>query len=182
MSLRLIDGAGVTSATSVIDIGGGSSRLVDALLARGYRDLTVLDISDAALQVAKDRLGPKAARVQWIGRDIVALAPTRRYGLWHDRAVLHFLTSEADQTHYVDTLRAATGPSSVAVFGCFAPDGPRQCSGLPVVRRSAADLANLLGRDWTLVADAHEQHPTPDGHSQPFTWATFIRNDTTTTS
>ena len=102
------------------------------------------------------------------------------YSLWHDRAVLHCVTSEADQSRYVDTLSLATGPRSVAVFGCSATDGPSRCPGLPVIRRSAGDLANMLGRDWTLVAEAHEQHPTPDGRSQSFTWAAFTRNDAIT--
>jgi trans-aconitate methyltransferase len=175
MSLRMLDAAGVTASAAVIDVGGGTSRLADALLARGCRDVTVLDISRAALQLARDRLGPEAARVHWVTADIGTWTPGRRYDAWHDRAVLHFLTSEASQSRYLAALRAATRPGSAAVIGCFSPDGPAQCSGLPVARRSAAGLAALLGPEWTLTAEDRELHPVPGGGTQPFTWAAFTR-------
>jgi trans-aconitate methyltransferase len=177
MSLRMLDVAGVTTSTNLVDVGGGTSRLVDELLARGHLDLTVLDISGTALRVARDRLGAAAGRVRWIISDIGAWLPSRRYGAWHDRAVLQFLTTEGDQARYLDTLHAATEPGSVAVIGCFAPDGPTHCSGLPVVRRSAADLSGLLGPEWGMVAEDREQHPTPSGATQWFTWAAFTRSD-----
>lgn len=178
MSLRMLRAAGLAPAASVLDVGGGASRLVDALLEDGVRQPTVLDISEAALQAAKQRIGTQAHRVRWVRADIRSWSPPTRFGAWHDRAVLHFLLDPADQARYLRTLAAATAPGSIAVFGCFAPDGPTHCSGLPVARRSAADLAGLLGSDWTLVADDVEQHPTPAGGVQPFTWAAFVQRPT----
>ena len=175
MSLRMIDAAGVSADASVVDIGGGTSRLVDSLLARGHRDLTVLDISESALHVAQERLGRDAARVTWIHADIRDWSPGRSYDVWHDRAVMHFLASAADQRRYRRALDAASRPGSVAVFGCFASDGPTHCSGLPVVRRDPPDLVEFLGAQWSLVAQDRELHTTPGGAAQPFTWAAFAR-------
>ncbi|MFN8070360.1 MAG: class I SAM-dependent methyltransferase [Mycobacterium sp.] len=175
MSLRMIDGAGVSTQASVVDIGGGTSRLVDALLARGHDDLTVVDVSDAALRITQDRLGGDAAEVHWVNADIRTWSPGRVFDLWHDRAVVHFLNESADQDAYRNALNAASRPGSVAVFGCFAADGPTHCSGLPVVRRDVADLVEFLGPQWTLVARDREMHPTPGGATQPFTWAAFVR-------
>lgn len=175
MSLRMIDAAGVDTTAGVVDIGGGTSRLVDHLLARGHDDLTVVDVSAAALGIAQDRLGDDAAKVQWVHADIREFSPVRVFDVWHDRAVLHFLTEDVDQRRYRDILDAATGPGAVAVFGCFAPDGPTHCSGLPVMRRDADDLAEFLGAEWALTARERELHTTPGGAVQPFTWATFVR-------
>lgn len=175
MSLRMIDAAGVRATASVADIGGGTSRLVDHLLARGHDDVTVVDVSAAALRIAADRLGDDAAKVQWVHADIREFSPGRVFDVWHDRAVLHFLTEEVDQRRYRDILDAATGSGAAAVFGCFAPDGPTHCSGLPVMRRDAYDLADFLGAQWSMVARDRELHTTPGGAVQPFTWATFVR-------
>jgi hypothetical protein len=175
MSLRMLDAAGVASRSAVIDVGGGASRLADALLARGQEDVTVLDISGAALLVARERLGPDADRVRWITGNVVNWSPDRRYDAWHDRAVLHFLTDADSLVRYLAVLEAATRLGAAAVFGCFAPDGPASCSGLPVARRSAADLAALLGPAWAIVSADRESHPTPEGGVQPFTWAAFTR-------
>jgi hypothetical protein len=175
-SLRMLDAAGVTPRDSVVDVGGGASPLVDALLDRGHRDLTVLDISDIALRVARRRLGEAERGVEWIVTDLLSWSPPRTYGVWHDRAVFHFVTAEADQRRYLAALQAATQTGSAAIFGCFAPDGPDSCSGLPVARHSADDLAAILGNDWTLVATEREHHHTPAGATQPFTWAAFRRH------
>jgi len=175
MSLRMIDAACVSTDASVVDIGGGTSRLVDALLARGHDDLTVMDVSDAALRIAQDRLGRTAEKVHWVNADIRTWLPGRVFDLWHDRAVVQFLSDPADQDAYLNPLNAASRPGSVAVFGCFAADGPTHCSGLPVVRRDVADLVDFLGPEWTLVAQDREMHPTPGGATQPFTWAAFVR-------
>ena len=174
-SLRMFDACGVTSADSVIDVGGGASTLVDALLARGFAELTVLDVSAAGLRAAQARLGSKADRVCWIEADLLRWYPERRYQVWHDRAVLHFLTAEPDRQRYLNTLGAATVPGALAVFATFAADGPQQCSGLPVARYSAEDLAQLLGEEWATVADDREDHVTPAGVVQPFVWAGFRR-------
>ncbi len=173
-SLRMLDASGINADHSVIDIGGGASVLADALLERGHTDLTVLDVSAAALRISQRRLGP-TEHVQWIVADLLTWTPPRTYAAWHDRAVFHFITAEQDQRRYLTTLTAATSAGSVAVFGCFAPDGPDSCSGLPVVQYGAGDLAATLGDDWTLVATDREEHHTPSGAIQPFTWATFRR-------
>lgn len=176
MSLRMLDAAGVSTNATMVDVGGGTSRLVDTLLARGHRDLTVVDVSDAALGIARDRLGTDAAEVYWVRADVCEWSPGRAFDVWHDRAVMHFLTSAADLQRYLRTLSVATAPGTVAVFGCFAPDGPTHCSGLPVVRRDADELADVLGSEWSLVAAERELHPTPGGAVQPFTWAAFVRS------
>jgi trans-aconitate methyltransferase len=174
-SLRMLDAAGVTPRDSVIDIGGGASVLADALLERGHEDLTVLDVSGAAVGIAQRRLGPAGQAVKWIIADLLSWIPQRAYAAWHDRALFHFITADPDKHRYLATLSAATKPGSVAVFGCFAPDGPQSCSGLPVARHSADDLARTLGDDWTLVATEREEHHTPAGAIQPFTWVAFRR-------
>jgi len=176
MSLRMIDAAGAGIDASVVDIGGGTSRLVDSLLTRGHTDLTVVDVSAEALSIAQARLGPQAGWVHWVHADIRGWTPGRVFDVWHDRAVLHFLTAADDQDRYRGNLIGATHPGSTAVFGCFAPDGPTHCSGLPVVRRDPAALAEFLGADWSMVTEDRESHTTPGGGVQPFTWAVFVRS------
>jgi trans-aconitate methyltransferase len=174
-SLRMIDAAGAAADAAVVDVGGGTARLVDGLLARGHQDLTVVDISGTALEIAQQRLGRDAQRVTWILADIREWSPTRMFDVWHDRAVLHFLTSEADQEHYLSILKSATEPGAIAVIGCFASDGPTHCSGLPVVRRDPPDLQDYLGAEWSLAVQDRESHATPSGGAQPFTWTAFVR-------
>jgi trans-aconitate methyltransferase len=171
VSLTMFDLAGITPGASVIDVGGGASPLAGALLERGFRDVTVLDVSAAGMAYARERLGARAEQVRWLAADVRAWRPQRRYRVWHDRAVFHFLISAQDRQRYVRTLDSATEPGSVAVFGLFAPDGPQQCSGLPVARYSTADLADQLSDQWTLVSQDREEHRTPAGAIQPFTWA-----------
>ena len=173
MSLTMLDAAGVTASDSLIDVGGGASCLAGALLARGFRDITVLDISMTGMRYAQDRLGEQAQQVQWLVADVLAWEPLRRFRVWHDRAVFHFLTSLPGQHRYVRVLDAATETDAVAVFGCFAPDGPQRCSGLPVARYDIRALAAQLGPAWTLCAEDREEHITPAGAMQPFTWAAF---------
>jgi len=175
MSLRMLDAAGVTAADSVIDVGGGASPLAAALLARGFRDVTVLDISAAGMEYARQRLGPRAAQVHWLTADVCAWRPPRRFAVWHDRAVFHFLTAEPGRQAYLRALSAATAVDAVAVFGCFAPDGPPQCSGLPVARYGPGELAVKLGPRWTLTIEDREAHTTPAGLTQPFTWVALRR-------
>lgn len=175
-SLDLIAGHKPGREASIVDIGGGASRLTDALLDAGYRDLSVLDISDAALGVTRQRLGDRADRVAFIAADITGWTPPRRWDVWHDRAVLHFLTSEADQAAYRDAMKAATASGSVAVIGAFAPDGPERCSGLPVHRWSAAALARFLAPEFRLLDQRHHLHETPKGVTQSFEFAVLVRN------
>jgi trans-aconitate methyltransferase len=171
MSLGMLDAAGVVAADSVIDVGGGASALAGALLERGFGDITVLDVSVAGIRDARQRLGAQAGRVQWLIADVLTWLPVRHYRAWHDRAVFHFLTTAPDRQRYVRALDAATGPGAVAVFGTFAPDGPEHCSGLPVARYSAPGLAGQLGEQWALIRQDREEHLTPAGVIQPFTWA-----------
>lgn len=164
---------------AVLDLGGGASRLVDALAGAGYSDLTVLDLSQVALATAQARLGEQAGAVQWICADVTVWRPERRYDLWHDRAVFHFLTEEADRAAYVRALLAALRPGGVAVICTFAPDGPEACSGLPVRRYSPEMLAETLealapGAFRPIGAQAHA-HETPAGRSQSFQVSLFRR-------
>ncbi len=175
MSLRMLDAAGVSAADALIDVGGGASALTSALLDRGFRDLTVLDISATGMHYAQVRLGSRAGQVHWLTADILSWHPGRRYRAWHDRAVYHFLTADEHRQQYLCALDAATVPGAIAVFGCFAPDGPRHCSGLPVARYSPAQLARQIGTNWQMISQDREEHLTPAGTIQPFTWIALRR-------
>lgn len=163
-------------ASPIIDVGGGSSTLVDDLLARGYADVSVLDIAGAGLAKAKARLDAQASRVNWIVADIRRWHPPRLYEVWHDRAVFHFLTSIEDQKAYIATLRAGTKPGATVIIATFAPDGPEKCSGLPVQRYSPQALAERLGSPFVLVDESVEIHKTPSGAEQRFSYALFRRD------
>jgi 2-polyprenyl-3-methyl-5-hydroxy-6-metoxy-1,4-benzoquinol methylase len=175
LSLELIRAAGATPRSSVVDVGGGASRLVDALLADGFDRVTVLDVSEAALATVKRRLGSAADKVTWIVSDITTWEPAERYDLWHDRAVLHFLTDASDRAAYVARLTKALRPGGHAIIGTFALDGPERCSGLPVVRYDAAKLTDLLGPEFALVETRAHAHPTPMGSVQRFQFSLFRR-------
>lgn len=176
MSLRMLDAAGVGAADSLIDVGGGASPLAGILLLeRGFCDVTVLDVSAAGMRYARQRLGARAGRIQWVTADIRTWRPRRQYRAWHDRAVFHFLTTAPDREQYRRALNVATTMNAVAVFGCFAPDGPPRCSGLPVARYDPRELADQVGGDWELIVHDHEAHTTPAGAIQPFTWVALRR-------
>lgn len=168
-SLELLDALGVPPRTAVVDVGGGASRLVDCLLERGFEDVTVLDLSARALELARARIGADD-RVSWLREDVLAWRPARRFGLWHDRAVLHFLVEPASRDAYLAALRAALEPGGAVVLGTFAEDAPDRCSGLPVARYGAAGLLDVLGDGFTVVETSREVHRTPRGTPQPFTW------------
>ncbi len=170
ISIELIDDLSPPRETAVVDVGGGASRLIDVLLDEGFSDVSVVDVSDVALAEVGRRVGPTAASL--IHADLLAWTPTRRYGLWHDRAVLHFLVDPAERNRYVEVLHLALKPGGYVVVGVFAFDGPERCSGLPVVRYSADALSELLGADFEVVAHRREEHVTPTGAIQPFTWLT----------
>ena len=170
MSLRMLSSAGVSAADAVIDVGGGASPLAQALLNRGFGDITVLDFSVAGMRHAQRRLGPRAKQVRWLTADVLTWQPERRYQAWHDRAVFHFLTTSRQRREYTHTLNAATDTGAAAVIGCFAPDGPEHCSGLLVARYSPAQLADELGDQWRLIGQDRQEHITPAGLIQPFTW------------
>jgi trans-aconitate methyltransferase len=163
----------------VVDVGGGASHLPDALLAAGYRNLTVLDLSGAALSASRDRIGGPSAHVTWIETDVTLWTPDRSYDLWHDRAVFHFLTDAADQARYLAVMAKALGPGGVAVIMTFAEDGPENCSGLPVQRYSPADLAariaDLAPDMFEPMATGRFTHVTPGGSEQRFQYSLFRR-------
>jgi hypothetical protein len=169
VSLDLISALGVPPSAAVVDVGGGASHLVDRLLELHYADVSVLDVSDVALAAARERLGA-AARVSWLHEDVLSWRPTRRYGLWHDRAVFHFLTGEDEQSAYLETMVSAVDSGGSLVMATFAGDGPEYCSGLPVARYSTEDLVERLGRRFSLMFSRRELHSTPGGTVQPFTW------------
>ena len=169
LSLELVDLAGVTAAATVIDVGGGASPLAGALVARGHDDVTVLDLSAEALTRARAGLMEPDA-VQWVVADLLAWAPTRRYNVWHDRAVFHFLVDLHDRATYRAVLRQALGPNGTVIVATFAEDGPTMCSGLPVRRYSTEELVEELGPGLTPVATGRHDHVTPAGGVQHFTW------------
>jgi SAM-dependent methyltransferase len=173
ISLDLLEKIGANPKTSVIDIGGGASRLADALIARGYEDVTVLDISDSALRAAKERLGDSSRKAAWIVADVTEWEPSRTYEVWHDRAAFHFLTDSADRVAYVACLKRALTPGGHAIIATFAPDGPEKCSGLPVVRYGAEALAAELGEEFVLIDTRRHDHTTPWGAIQRFQFGTF---------
>lgn len=172
-SLDLAAQAGLAPGQSVIDIGGGTSRFTDGLLAQGLRDITVLDLSQAALDTLRQRLGPRGQDVTCIAADITSWTPGRVYDLWHDRAVFHFLVTPADRAAYLDRLSQALGTGGHAIIATFAPDGPETCSGLPVVRYAPEALAQTLGPDYQLRAHRLERHKTPAGAEQSFQFSLF---------
>jgi hypothetical protein len=174
-SLNLIRQTGASSQSAIIDIGGGASRLVDALLHAGFRSLAVLDLSDAALAAARARLGADPSRIDWIVSDVTQWNPSRQYDVWHDRAAFHFLTDPTDRAAYLARLRRALSLAGHAIIGTFAMDGPEKCSGLPVQRYDAETLQKTLGEDFKLVDSHREAHTTPWGSTQSFQFASFRR-------
>jgi SAM-dependent methyltransferase len=163
-------------AASIIDVGGGTSMLADRLLQLGYTDLTVLDISDAALELARARLGETASRVHWIAGDVLsAPLPDGGFDLWHDRAVFHFLIADMERSAYIARVQHALRPNGAVVIATFAEDGPTRCSGLPVARYSADTLHAEFGRGFQLLDSAREQHVTPAGVTQSFVYCVFRR-------
>ena len=158
-----------------MDVGGGASRLVDCLLDSGYTDVTVVDVSEPALERAKRRQGDRAARVKWLAADVRELRLPGKVDVWHDRAVFHFLTEEADRAAYLDSMRAALRVGGYVVMATFALTGPEQCSGLIVSRYDAEMLRDLFGPDFQLVHSLERDHITPGGGAQRFTYALLRR-------
>jgi 2-polyprenyl-3-methyl-5-hydroxy-6-metoxy-1,4-benzoquinol methylase len=168
-SISLIERAAGGTSASIIDVGGGESTLVDDLLARGYQNITVLDISQAAIDVTKKRLKDAAGRVHWITADVttVEFAPGA-YDVWHDRAVFHFLTSIEQRLAYVKTVARAVKQGGHVIVSTFGPEGPTKCSGLEVTRYDAESLHNEFGARFRLVESSKELHQTPFGTTQQF--------------
>jgi ubiquinone/menaquinone biosynthesis C-methylase UbiE len=171
LSLDLIKATGVGHDAAIIDVGGGASRMVDDLLAEGYSDLTVLDLSAAAMQAARQRLGAQENKVNWIEADITQVKlPAKRYDIWHDRAVFHFLTTQKQRDAYVRTVFYSVKLGGHVIVATFAEDGPLQCSGLPVMRYRADDLHDEFGDAFTLLKHQKEEHHTPSGNVQQFVY------------
>ncbi len=175
-SLALIERAIPAQNAPILDVGAGASTLVDDLLARGYRNLTVLDLSQAALHLSHARLGTAAESVRWICGDILAASlPAQAYAGWHDRAVFHFLTDEESRRTYVGQLTHALRPGGQVILSTFGPDGPCKCSGLEVLRYDAQSLSAELGDKFHLEESLLEDHRTPTGKTQQFLTARFTR-------
>jgi len=175
ISLEMIRATNPDRGAEIIDIGGGASRLVDALLQDGYRHLTILDLSANALEASKKRIGAAASTVDWIVADTTSWRPARTYDVWHDRAAFHFLTDPHDRTAYVERLRIALAPGGQVIIATFAPDGPEKCSGLPVQRHDSASLSVELGPEFELVETRSETHHTPWHSTQAFQFSRFRR-------
>jgi SAM-dependent methyltransferase len=179
VTLRLLEAAAVRPGAAVVDVGGGDGALAAALLARGFADLTVLDIAEHGLAAGRDRIGPAAEQVAWVVADVRTWRPERPFDVWHDRAVFHFLVDPVDRTGYGEALRLGTLAGSLAVVGTFAAHGPSSCSGLPVARydpdRLRDAVAAASGVDWQMQASTAEEHRTPAGAVQPFTWVVLHR-------
>jgi SAM-dependent methyltransferase len=175
ISLTMLEAAGVTPDCCVLDVGGGDSRLVDALVDRGFSCLTVLDISPAALERSQRRLGSAGDHVTWLVTDVAADWSVEPVDAWHDRAVFHFLVDEADRQRYKARLLSALKPGGAAIIATFAADGPERCSGLPVQRYSPEALAAELGHPFVLVETLAHQHSTPWGSHQAFQYSRFTR-------
>jgi SAM-dependent methyltransferase len=175
VSLVMIDAAGLTRSMCVVDIGGGESRLVDALVERGVTCVAVLDVAREALVRAQRRLGDKASEVAWLQADVTGSWSWKDVDIWHDRAVFHFLTERSDRDRYKAKLAEMLKPGGSAIIATFALDGPEKCSGLPVVRYSPETLGSELGDGFVLVDSCHHIHATPWATTQGFQYSRFVR-------
>jgi 2-polyprenyl-3-methyl-5-hydroxy-6-metoxy-1,4-benzoquinol methylase len=174
LSMQLISSLAADRDASIIDVGGGTSVLVDRLLDRGFRNVAVLDIVTSALNQCRDRLGKRAAQVEWIESSVTRFDPNHSFDLWHDRAVFHFLTAPEDQRAYLDALNKAV-PRGHAIIATFALNGPQQCSGLDVARYDTEKISALFTPHFRLKESIDERHQTPWGASQEFTYFVFER-------
>lgn len=175
-SIRLIAGLGLDTAAPIVDVGGGASTLVDALVRDGFSDITVVDISPRALEAAAKRI-PESGAVTWVQSDIRDWRPSRSYALWHDRAAYHFLIDPGDQQQYWHNVHEHLEPGGYVIVATFAEDGPPMCSGLPVCRYSHDALQAAMGSGFTVVATERESHVTPNGGEQRFIWLVATRTD-----
>ena len=174
-SLRLIETFAPGKHASIVDVGGGASRLVDALLQHGFDALTVLDLSEAALRATRERIGPAGEKVRWIPDDATTWQPPRAFDIWHDRAAFHFLVEERDRSAYLDRMIDGVAAGGHAIIGTFALDGPEKCSGLPVRRYDPASLAETVGESFELIAHEPHRHLTPWNTTQSFQFSVLRR-------
>jgi SAM-dependent methyltransferase len=174
-SLDLIAASGISTDVEIIDVGGGTSRLVDRLIEKSYRKITILDLSAIALGATKIRLGLLGENVTWIVADVTSWEPSNTYDLWHDRAAFHFLTKPTDRDFYVERLKAALRPGGQAIIATFAWDGPEKCSELPIVRYDPEELASVLGSAFRLIDSLQHEHLSPGGTTQLFQFSRFLK-------
>lgn len=174
VSLTLISRVAMRQS-AIIDIGGSASLLAQTLLQQDFDDITVLDVSTTALDLAKANIGSSGARVNWIAADVRSWHPNRQYDIWHDRATFHFLTEIAAQRDYAATAKAAIGLGGFAIIGTFALDGPQQCSGLAIQRHNTTTVANIFRDCFELIEAKLHDHKTPDGAIQKFEFAVLKR-------
>ncbi len=175
MSRVVLDRMGLNADASIVDVGGGASGLPAALLARGFRDITILDIAEPALEAARERLGEAGHEVDWEVADVTTWNPARMFDIWHDRAVFHFLTEQWQRNAYCKALLQALKPGGTFIIATFALDGPERCSGLPVRRYDPEMLAAEFGPAFEIAGDWREDHVTPWGSVQHFCWCAFRR-------
>jgi len=177
LSLAMIARAKLEPSSPILDIGGGASLLVDYLLEQGYSDLTILDISAAALEQAKARLGNRAGVPCWVQAEVTRFSPVRQYGLWHDRAAFHFLTDPEERQSYVNVLTRSLASQGQAIIATFSPQGPEKCSGLDIVQYDASRISEVLGPAYVLLEQQEELHVTPSGGEQWFNYFRFQKNE-----
>lgn len=170
VSLELIDTTGIGRNSRIMDVGGGTSTLVDRLLDRGFTNVSVLEISESAIDLAKARLGERSSLVNWVSTDVTVYRADKPIDLWHDRAVLHFLTEREDRVRYVQSLAGSLAPRGHVVIATFARDGPRKCAGLKVVRYGSREIMALLGDEFELLEIVRETHVTPGKTKQRFSY------------
>lgn len=175
-SLEFIHSFNLPTTANIIDIGGGDSRLVDCLLDEGFKNVTVLDISERALERAQQRLGNKAPRVSWIACDILEFQPSTRYDLWHDRAMFHFLSTEPHVCRYLSTAREAVKENGFVTLGTFSTMGPKSCSGLNITQYDEATLTEQLKNGFEKIRCIAEDHATPFNTKQNFLFCSFKRH------
>ena len=176
ISLELIAMCSQSTIDSIIDVGGGSATLCDYLLERGYKHVTVLDLSANALEHSKQRLGDKASLIAWQVEDVTKFSAPRHYDIWHDRAVFHFLTEECDRKKYKDVLNASVKAGGHIIIAAFSMGGPTKCSGLNIVQYDETKLKNELGKNFDLLEQRTEKHITPSGNVQLFGYYLFVKN------
>ena len=181
-SVRLVMQVAADRSAAIIDVGAGTSALVDRLLENGFVDVTVLDVSSHALDEVRHRLAAQASRVSFMVEDVLLWRAERAYDIWHDRALFHFLTDPSQQERYVSLAAASVHEGGALIVATFADDGPTQCSGLPVHCYSTEELTDAFGAHFALERDGRELHHTPSGTIQPFTWVVLRRKRSQETS
>jgi 2-polyprenyl-3-methyl-5-hydroxy-6-metoxy-1,4-benzoquinol methylase len=173
ISLALIAALDLEKSAAIIDVGAGDSLLVNFLLAQGYTNITVLDISEKAITKAQKRLGNQAHKVQWIVSDILDFTPKKKFEVWHDRAAFHFITSESDVTKYIECCNKSIAIDGIAIVATFSKTGPKKCSGIPIIQYSETELTSLFAPWFIKQSAQHHEHQTPFETSQDFIFCSF---------